>query len=143
MIVYLDTSAFVNLFVEEVGSKQIEQIVIASQVVATSTVTFAETCAAFARRQRDGDLTPDEHQMVLASLDQYWGTVVTVEATMNVMRFAGILAARHALRGFDAIHLASALTLQTSLGTSVTFCCADTRLSRAAIDTGLQDISFT
>ena len=39
---------------------------------------------------------------------------------------------RHPLRGFDAIHLASALSLRAALGEEITFAAADERLLRAA-----------
>jgi len=39
---------------------------------------------------------------------------------------------RHPLRGFDAVHLASALSLKNALGEEVTFSAADGRLLRAA-----------
>ena len=44
----------------------------------------------------------------------------------------GTLWIGHALRGFDAIHLASALGLQAAANASVTFVAADHRLLRAA-----------
>jgi hypothetical protein len=39
---------------------------------------------------------------------------------------------RHPLRGFDAVHLASALRLKTALGGEITFAAADGRLLKAA-----------
>ena len=39
---------------------------------------------------------------------------------------------RHPLRGFDAIHLASALMLKRALGEEVIFAAADVRLLQAA-----------
>jgi hypothetical protein len=38
-----------------------------------------------------------------------------LSVTENVARFAGDLAEQHALRGFDAIHLASALLVRTAI----------------------------
>jgi predicted nucleic acid-binding protein len=49
-----------------------------------------------------------------------------------VVRAAGILAENHALRGADAIHLASAVTLSKQLGESTMFLCFDGRLATAA-----------
>ncbi|WP_347257902.1 PIN domain-containing protein [Methylocaldum sp.] len=49
MIVYLDTSALVKLFVKEVRSDRVRQAVSRARVVATHVIAYVETCAAFAR----------------------------------------------------------------------------------------------
>jgi hypothetical protein len=48
------------------------------------------------------------------------------------IRAARILAESHALRGADAIHLASAVTLSKWIGESIVFLCFDGRLAIAA-----------
>ncbi len=53
-----------------------------------------------------------------------------------VVKFAGSLAKKHALRGADAIHLASALILGKQAA-SVVFSCFDGRFDRAARKEGL------
>jgi predicted nucleic acid-binding protein len=55
-----------------------------------------------------------------------------------VVRAAGILAEHHALRGADAIHLASAVTLSKQMGQGVTFLCFDGHLAAAAGKEGLR-----
>jgi uncharacterized protein len=42
---------------------------------------------------------------------QYWAATRPVELTLAVERHAGQLARTHALRGADAVHLASALAI--------------------------------
>jgi len=44
---------------------------------------------------------------------------------------AGDLTEKHGLRGFDAIHLASAVMLREKLASTVTFFCYDIRLQNA------------
>jgi predicted nucleic acid-binding protein len=58
--------------------------------------------------------------------------MVKVELGSEILSAARGLIDRHALRGFDAIHLASALGLQAAANASVTFVAADHRLLRAA-----------
>ena len=58
MIVYLDTSALVKLYVEEAGSAAIATCVERATAVTTARVTYAEARAAFARYRREGGLTP-------------------------------------------------------------------------------------
>jgi len=54
-----------------------------------------------------------------------------------LVRLAGDLAERHALRGYDAVHLASGLILKDRLGLQVSFSTWDIPLRQAAATTGL------
>ena len=58
----------------------------------------------------------------------------------EVLQLARTLCERHTLRGLDAIHLASALSLKTALGEAMTFAAADARLLRAAEAEDLQPL---
>ena len=66
---------------------------------------------------------------------------MVVEVTNAV--FSGLLplVQRQALRGFDAIHLCSALWFQQQTKTEILFVCADQRLAGAAEDEGLEVIN--
>ena len=57
---------------------------------------------------------------------------VVVELSAKGARRAGELAERRALRGFDAIHLASALEVEQLTGSTPSFACFDDRLREAA-----------
>jgi hypothetical protein len=60
-----------------------------------------------------------------------------VELDHDVLARARALIQRHALRGFDGIHLASALHLYREVADPMTFVAADDRLLRAAAAEGL------
>ncbi|MBW1814502.1 MAG: type II toxin-antitoxin system VapC family toxin [Deltaproteobacteria bacterium] len=111
MILYLDTSSLVKLYVEEDESPQIETLVRSSEVSATSIVAYAEARAAFARRFREGSFTSDEHSRIKTFFDKDWPNYFILNIMEDMVRLAGNLAEKHALRGFDSIHLASALIL--------------------------------
>jgi N-acetyl-gamma-glutamylphosphate reductase len=49
---------------------------------------------------------------------------------------------RHGLRGFDGIHLASALRLEVGMDEAVTMVAADDRLLRAAAGQGLATLNI-
>ena len=57
---------------------------------------------------------------MVQDLDQDWDEYFTVDVSDVVVEFAGLLAEKHALRGADAIHLASA-TLAKQAGENVVF----------------------
>jgi predicted nucleic acid-binding protein len=133
LILYLDTSSLVKLYVEEPGSPAVHAEVDGSELVATSTVAYAEARAALARRRREGSLTAAEHRKAKAGLDADWPRVLTVDVTESLVRRAGDLAERQRLRGFDALHLATYLTVvQEFPAEPVRFSTADVTLARAA-----------
>lgn len=133
MILYLDTSSLVKLYVEEQGSQVVEELVKISEVTATSLVAYAEARAAFARRNREGAFTPEEYGRLTAFFNQDWDNYLIIRLTNEVVRLAGDLSEKHALRGFDAIHLSSALTLGKSISSPVFFSCFDRRLQEASL----------
>ena len=111
MEVYLDTSALIKLYIEETGREMVIGAVSAADRIVTSTTTYAEARAGLARRFREGDFTRDEHRTGVADLDRDWNTYLRLPVRESIALHAGELAERYALRGYDAIHLASALYL--------------------------------
>lgn len=133
MILYLDTSSLVKLYVEEPGSPAVHADIEGSELVTTSIVAYAEARAALARRRREGSLTAAEHGKARAGLDADWPRLLTVGVTESLARRAGDLAEGQKLRGFDALHLAAYLTVvQEFPGERVRFSTADLALDRAA-----------
>lgn len=137
MILYLDTSSLVKLYVEEDESPQIETLVRSSEVSATSIVAYAEARAAFARRFREGSFTSNEHDRIKTFFDKDWPNYFILNITEDMVRLAGNLAEKHALRGFDSIHLASALILHQETSSPVNLSCFDDKLEKAAVQEGL------
>lgn len=133
MILYLDTSSLVKLYVEETGSPAVRTLVEGAELVTTSVVAYAEARAALARRQRERSLTRNEHRRARATLDDDWPKMLSLEVTEGLSRSAGDLAERYRLRGFDAVHLSSYLQVADEFSTeSVSFSSADGVLNRAA-----------
>jgi predicted nucleic acid-binding protein len=132
---YLDTSSLVKLYVEEVGSDQVRDLVARAAVVATSIVAYPETRAALARLRRSGDLIPPRFRAAKRNFEQQWPAFLTLEVTAAVSREAGDFAERYALRGVDALHLASFAEVARRAGPSDTrFSSFDDPLNRAAHD---------
>ena len=67
MILYLDTSSLVKLYVDEDCSEIVREWVEEAEVVATSRVTYPEALSAFARRWNRGDLTDEEMSLARES----------------------------------------------------------------------------
>lgn len=133
MAVYLDTSALVKLYAEEEKREVVFEAVDSSETVATSTVAYAEARAALARRHREGELDEEGHRRAVERLDQEWRGYERLAVSNLVAHRAGELAEIHALRGFDAVHLASALRLAERFE-GMSFLAFDDRLVAAAKD---------
>ena len=137
MIVYLDTSALVKLYAEEEeGGELVGQAVEDSERIATSTIAYAEARAGLARKQREGVFTTEELRAAVSDLDNDWPTYARLNVSDALSRRAGDLAERHALRGYDSVHLASALRFAERLP-DLSFLAFDGRLSEAARDASL------
>lgn len=109
----------------------VAQAVRESSRIATSTVAYAEARSAFARLRREGILSEEEHRRVVVALDERWPSYDRLAASDNIARLAGALAEQYALRGFDALHLASAVLTHSSRG-NAKFLSFDNDLTRAA-----------
>lgn len=137
MILYLDTSALVKLYVRERGSAEVHRRVAEAEVIATSVVAYAEARAAFARLRRERPASGKRHRARVEQLDRDWEKYARVELGPAVVHSAGELAEEHGLRGFDAIHLASALWLEAVRAGDLAFAAFDRRLVAAATAAGL------
>ena len=138
---YLDTSALIKRFVDERGTPLVQAILAREGLFATANIAYAEVYAGLARRHRERDLSPAEYAEACRRFEHDWHGCLRVDLSGPVLDVARQLIQRHPLKGFDAIHLASAYRLHTELGEPITFVAADDRLLRAAEDEGLTIIN--
>ena len=125
MILFLDTSALVKLYVEETHSAAVREWVAEAEVVAVCRVAYPEAVSALSRRMRAGDLPKSGYGVASRALRRDWDRLAVV-----------------GLRGFDAIHLSSAMAVASApAGPDVLFSSFDTALNRAAAGERLQVLS--
>jgi len=133
VILYLDTSSLVKLYVAEKDSEEIRTLVTGALAVATSAVTYVEAKAAFARKEREGGIGKEEYKRLLVEdFQKDWETYLTIRVSEALIRRAGDLVDKHILRALDAVHLASACMLRERTEHPVVFSSADERLAKAA-----------
>lgn len=133
MMYFLDTSALLKRYVEEIGSDYIRQLLTRTDLsFHQSFLTPLEMTSALYRRHRSGQLSNPELVQILnaytAHTQDRYGTVLH---STHLMNLAASLIARHPLRTLDAIQLAAALTLRSTLpldASILTFVSADDRL---------------
>lgn len=116
-----------------VGSDAVHKLVEAATVVATSSVAYAETWAALARRRREGALRPAAFVAAKKVFEAEWSTYFTVDVTLTLCRDAGEFAERYRLRAYDSVHLAAFAEIARAAGVRDTrFSSFDAALNRAA-----------
>lgn len=134
MILYLDTSSLVKLYVDEEDSDEVHRQVADAAVVTTSQIAYPEARAALARRRRERALRPRGFLAAKHAFEADWPHLVAIDVTADLCHEAGALAERFALRGFDALHLAAFAEVLRGLQgrADVQFSSFDGRLNRAA-----------
>jgi len=137
MILYLDASALVKRYVAEPGTLEVGEIIAEAEVVGTSTISRAETAAALAKAVRVGTLVREAAASALQVFRSEWMNLVRVQPTELLIARADSLAWELELRGYDAVHLASAMLWREGMGREVTVATFDQQLWEAAIQLGL------
>ena len=98
--------------------------------IATAMISYAELRATFARLLREQSLTAQEHDNVVDALKVRWPTYEKPAVSEELISLAGDCAQRYALRGYDAVQLASALACEEQ--GEVRFLAFDNDLNAAA-----------
>ena len=137
MIVYLDASALVKRYVAEAGSDEVAALVDTASVVGTSIISRAEVAAALAKASRMQVVLRHEAEAALSVFDAEWTALARLQMSEMLVARAAVVAWDHGLRGYDAVHLGTALFWQDMVGERVTLATFDHQLWRAAQTTGL------
>ncbi|MCY4133234.1 MAG: type II toxin-antitoxin system VapC family toxin [Nitrospira sp.] len=131
-MIYFDTSALIKLFILEKGSEDAQRLSHDHVPVATATIAYPEMYSGFNRRKREGYLSGQQYTRLTRRFEEHWTTYIRIELTREILAVAKILLERHPLRAYDAIHLASAISLQKGTQEPLQFAAADSRLLNAS-----------
>ncbi len=132
------TLAFLKRYLKESGAAEARQILRRYRVV-SSAIAPVETISALGRREA-GDLADADVQLILRRLKKdrsYWELV---DPTAEVLDRAEDVIQRVGVRTLDAVHLASAVTIQATIGRRrpILFITSDFRQREAAFGLGLR-----
>jgi uncharacterized protein len=111
-IYFCDSSAIVKCYVQEQGSAWMVALLDAAAVhhLYLARITGVEVIAAMCRRARRGDIAATDVAAALAQFRQdFSGLYRIIEITPALVTRAMALAEMHALRGDDAVQLATAV----------------------------------
>ena len=134
MIAYFDTSALVPLLVSEPSSPTCNQLWNEATRVISSRLIYPEARAALAQAERMQRLTASELRTAVEDLNSLVEEIDHLEVTASLAISAGQLAEAHSLRGYDAVHLASATIASDAELVLVT---GDQHLGSAAKEIGI------
>ncbi len=132
MVLYLDTSALVKRYFREAHTDDVISMWKSAKQIVTSSVAYAETMSSIYRKKREADLEDTLIRKVVKSFHRDWLGFVRVEVNDDLNEYVPRLVERYPLRGFDAIHLASAMVIRETLPHNFIFACFDKRLLSAA-----------
>jgi predicted nucleic acid-binding protein len=132
VILFCDSSALIKLLITEPQSDRMQQASLEAKAIAVCRITWAETMAGMARRQREDPDNADVLEQARQSLAQSWEQCLIVEVTQALVETAGRFADAFALRGYDSVQLAAAHELHLIAKETVVFASYDRRLNQAA-----------
>ena len=139
MTAFLDSSALVKRYADEVGSDLVQSV---SEPVIASDLAVVEVPAALWRKHRIGQVSATDAQTLCRrflddiSPSSPASDAVLIEVSKDILGAAIDLIARHPLRAYDAVQLASALAASRLFG-GCRFGCFDEQLNAAAVAEGL------
>jgi predicted nucleic acid-binding protein len=127
---YFDTSALIKLIFDEPGSAR-RRALGSRRSARLNPARHAEARAALAAARGAGRVDESTQGSAVATLEDLYAQLRTVAIDEPLAGDVGDLAAEHALRGYDAVHLACALHL---VGDDILLATWDNALNAAARD---------
>lgn len=103
--------------------------------LSSSGITHVEATAALARMRKGNRLSATEFEATLSELEHCWDLVYAHAITDRLIEAASSAARDHALRAYDAMHLATITAFQEVR--QLTLACWDRELRDAAQERGI------
>jgi len=130
---YLDASVWVKRYYQERGTRWVQQLFTDGVTLTCASLGVVEVTATLARKAKARELSRGQLTRKMRELDEDWSRFIQINLSVEAVKQAREVARQRALRGADAIHLASALLLQSR------FVEEDDRLVFVASDHQLRD----
>ena len=119
MVYYFDSSTAVKRYAPEKGSGWVKTIVepATENVIYLGQIGVVEIAAALSKKVRTKELTQENYEAALQLFlaDVQNEEYLTASLSDAVVQLAVDLTKRHPLRGYDAVHLATAVSLNVAL----------------------------
>lgn len=132
MKAFFDSSAFAKRYVEETGSKLVEDVCASASEISLSVICVPEIISALNRLIREKRLARREYQVIKQRLSEEVRDISIINLEPEVVATSTRLLEAFPLRALDALHVACALEWHAEL-----FVSSDTRQIVAAKKVGL------
>jgi predicted nucleic acid-binding protein len=138
VIAYFDSSSIVKWFFDEQYSELTRSMKDETDIAFTSILSYPEVLSAFNRARREGRCKKSDMEIIRIEFQRIWNDFQWIKVNEKLINSTMELIFKHSLRGYDAVHLASALILKKESEISdLYFSCFDRTLNRAAKKEGL------
>ena len=138
MIIYFDTSALLKKYFKEDYTDDVIGLWKESTSIITSNITYAESMASINRKKTEAGANKNIIKKIIKSFNADWDSFIKVNVNDDLNSIIARLTRDHPLRGFDAIHLASAMIMSENIHDNYLFACFDKKLLGAAKKEGLK-----
>jgi len=132
MLAFFDSSAFIKRYVAEEGTEAVLSLCDRASEIGLSGIALPEIISAFCRLRREGKISDVQYRQLKSSLLTDTEDAAVCDLTPQVLAHAIARLEANVLRGMDALHIGSALTLKADV-----FVSADRRQCDAAARAGL------
>jgi predicted nucleic acid-binding protein len=136
-MIYTDACILVKWYVEEDCSAEVQAFLSTATELGAAAITLAEVVSAISKQVHRGDIDRKLGQDAVLDVHRGWKTIRSVAISSSIVSDACKLAWKHGLRGYDSVHLASAIKLQRYVQAPITVATLDRELSNAAVAEGL------
>ncbi len=143
---YLDASAWVKRYYCETGTNWVQRLFAFNSTIASASLGLVEVVATLSRKAKARELNRSLLTKKVQEVEEDWRRFIQIRLTDEVMNRAKDLARYQALRGADAVHLASALLLQSRFGERddrLGFVASDRELKKSGQLSGLEVVDPT
>jgi len=120
--------------VDEPGSEIARATHAGAGFASTSAIAHVEASAALARMRKGARLSGAEFETALQKLEDLWRLLYIHAVSDSLIRDASVVAKEHALRAYDALHLASLMAFTER---PLMLACWDNELRGAARERGI------
>ena len=119
MVYYFDSSSAVKRYAPEKGSEWVKDLVNPAEgnVIYLGQIGVVEIAAALSKKVRTKELAQENYEAALQLFltDVHNEEYITAPLSDSIIQQAVALTKRPPLRGYDAVHLATAISLNTAL----------------------------
>ncbi|MBI4787747.1 MAG: type II toxin-antitoxin system VapC family toxin [Chloroflexi bacterium] len=139
ILYYLDASVWVKRYFQEQGTDWIQSLFAQNPKMACASLGVVEVMATLARKRKAGEMEVSVFDQKTQQLEEDWKRFTQIQFTLGTVESAKKLAKQLAIRGADAVHLASVVLLKEQLeeDDELVFVASDRQLKEAAQTSGL------